>query len=82
MKENRIKEIKDRVASVPKGNWQYLEGDDFDHWQIYSHDYDIAMVQDDSGVPPDENFINFILHAREDLLFLLELHERNMPTKD
>lgn len=75
MNEDRLVFIKNLLKSVPRGPWHYYCGDDFDHWQIWSPTDGITMVQDDSGVLPDTDFINFVLQARgiiEELLLEVE----------
>ena len=66
MDKKRIGEIKELLNSVPKGPWHFNEGSDFDHWELWSsHEKDgCHMVQDDSGVPPDPDFINYVLKSR------------------
>jgi hypothetical protein len=71
MKKQRIQQIRDLLASVPRTPWIYEEGTDLDHWELYSNKDYIHMVQDDSGVPPDKDFINFVLQAKEIIQELL-----------
>jgi hypothetical protein len=73
MDQDKIKEIERILSLVPPSTWHYREGDDFDHWELWSDDYlyGYHMVQDDSGVPPDAGFIEYVLASRsiiEDLL--------------
>lgn len=83
MNEMRILEIKDLLKTIPRGPWNFSEGSDFDHWEIWSsHPIDnVSLVQDDSGAPPDKDFINFILQARaiiEELLGEIEITNLNI----
>jgi hypothetical protein len=66
MNDEEIKEIEDLLKRVPPSPWNYCNGDDFDHWEIWSSDplEGYNMVQGDDGVPPDENFIEFVLKSR------------------
>ncbi|NJL54194.1 hypothetical protein HC928_02760 [bacterium] len=68
----RINEIKGRIEKLPPTPWHYSDGDDFDHWQVWGDDC-VHLVQDDSGVLPDQDFIDFILHAKDDINYLLSL---------
>lgn len=76
--KERIKEIEIIINSVPPTPWYYCEGDEFDHWEIWSGDkvYGRHLVQDDEGVPPDEDFIKFILQSKDIIKELLE-HIKN-----
>lgn len=67
MDRQRIKEIETLLESVPKSPWNYSEGSEFDHWEIWSSHFldGYSLVQDDSGVPPDACFINFVLQSRD-----------------
>ena len=73
MRKYSIKEIKDLLKRVPKSPWHYCGEDDLDHWKIWSSDKKTGyvLVDEDSGVPPDPDFIEFVLNARaiiEDLI--------------
>ncbi len=73
MNTDKIKEIERILNLVPPAPWCFSAGSEFDHWELWSDDmfYGYHMVQDDSGVPPDAGFIEYVLESRniiEDLL--------------
>ena len=74
MTDDEIKYIQDLLDLVPKSPWYFSPGDDFDHWEIWSSDKETgcSMVQDDSDVPPDDAFIEFVLRSREIIERLLK----------
>lgn len=73
MDEKKIQEIEKILTWVPPSPWCFSPGNDFDHWELWSDDmlHGYHMVHDDSGVPPDAGFIQYVLKSRsiiEDLL--------------
>lgn len=73
MTDQNLQGIYSILSQVPPLPWHFSEGDDFDHWELYSSHPTKGywMVQDDSGVPPDPGFITYVLCSRkiiEDLL--------------
>lgn len=69
-----IEEIERILNLVPPAPWHFSSGDVFDHWELWSSDslHGIHMVQDDSGVPPDEGFIEYVLQSRKIIEKLLK----------
>jgi hypothetical protein len=76
---DKIEEIKKRLNNFLDGRWSYCEGTDNDHWELTVENKEMTdmvwLVQDDSGVPPDRDFIEFILCAAADLRYLISLVE-------
>lgn len=72
----KIKEIKRRLEKTPPTPWHYSAGDGFDHWQLWGDDA-VHMVHDDDGVSPDNDFIDFVLHAKDDINYLLSLMDKD-----
>lgn len=66
-----FEEINRILNLVPCTPWSYSEGDDFDHWELWSCKECVHMVFDDSGVPPDKGFIEYVLKSREIIEMLL-----------
>lgn len=68
------KEEVHRILSlVPPLPWHISNGDDFDHWQLWSsHEKEgCHIVQDDSGVEPDPGFLEYLVKSREAIEYLL-----------
>ncbi len=78
--KERIIEIENRIKKLPAPPWNYYAGDDFDHWELWGND-STSLIHDDSGVPPNKDFIDFILHAVEDINFLLNIDTIKMIEK-
>ena len=76
IEEERLKQIEARLNNLPPVPWHFCHGDDFDHWMLWGED-GTAMVQDDSGVPPDDYFIEFVLNAPEDIKYLIKKLREN-----
>ncbi len=74
MIEEDIKQIEELLEKVPPSPWHFSNGSVFDHWELWSDDplHGYHMVQDDSGVPPDDGFIEYILRSREIIEMLLK----------
>lgn len=64
MTPEEIKRLKELCERTPPPPWKFYEGDDFDHWELWSALSGEYMVQDDSGVPPANEFITFCIAAR------------------
>ena len=84
MKIEEIQEIEKILNLVPPGPWHFSNGDIFDHWELWSsHELKgYHMVQDDSGVPPDQAFIEYVLKSREIIETLLNEVRKNQNECD
>lgn len=69
----RLKEMRKNYANLPCGPWKFIEGDDFDHWQLYSPVTAESLVQDDSGVQVSDELIYFLENGLNDIVFLLSI---------
>jgi len=70
-----LAQVQARVDAVPPPPWTYAHGDDLDHWELWNSETGEHLVQDDSGVEPSTEFLEFISHARSDIPRLLALVE-------
>lgn len=68
-----IEEIRRILDLVPPLPWHVSPGDDFNHWELWSsHEKKgYHMVQDDSGVKPDDRFLEYLVKSREAIEYLL-----------
>lgn len=66
----KIAEMEKLLKDLPDAPWNFIHGND--HWELYGSCY-TYMVQDDSGVPPDPQFIEYVLKSREMMPVLLRM---------
>lgn len=83
MNNDEIEEIQRVLDLVPLSPWGFHEGDDFDHWMIWSDDPLTCrfLVDGDDGVPPDKRFIEYVLKSRaiiEKLLLEVKKNQREI----
>jgi len=73
MTPEEFNEIVRVLNLVPPLPWHFSDGDDLDHWELWSSDKHrgFHMVQDDSDVPPDPGFIEYVLNSRRIIESLL-----------
>jgi|SRR5580700_5762944 hypothetical protein len=78
--QEEIKEIERILNLVPPSPWEFSSGNCFDHWELWSDDefHGYHMVHDDSGVPPDEGFIEYVIKSREIIERLLNEAKKNL----
>jgi hypothetical protein len=69
-----IEEIQRLLNLVPPLPWHFSKGDDFDHWELWSSHptKGCHMVQNDSGIEPDDGFLEYVSKSRETIEYLLQ----------
>jgi hypothetical protein len=74
MNFEEINEIERILNLVPPLPWHVSCGDDFDHWELWSSDpkKGCHMIQDDSGVEPSKEFLEYLVKSREIIEKLLQ----------
>lgn len=68
-----IQEIQRILNLVPPLPWHVSNGDDFDHWELWSSHpiKGCYMIQDDSEVESDKGFLEYLVKSREIIEYLL-----------
>lgn len=70
----KLKELEEKITPAP---WKYSHGTTMDHWELWSNveGDPVWEVQDDSGVEPSTEFLEFITQTRNALPTLLKVIE-------
>lgn len=64
-----LEEIEARLKAVPRGPWTYCQGSETDHWELWNDEE--SIVQDDSGVDPSTEVLEYISNSPTDTALLI-----------
>lgn len=70
-----LSDLKKLSDEATPGPWHGCVGDELDHWELYNPETGEHVVQDDSGVDPRAEDIEFICAARTYLPKLIAVAE-------
>lgn len=75
--ESYLKDLKAITEKVSPPPWKYRHGTTMDHWELWSDKDDdmVWEIQDDSGVEPSTEFLEFIATSRSAVPKLIEVCE-------
>jgi hypothetical protein len=66
----KLDEMQKLCDGLPKPPWHYAHGDLLDHWTIDNDEE--SIIQDDSGVEPTTEFLQFVCASREFVPWAIE----------